>query len=59
MVYAIIEKVNFDSQTGERLSKPITYTTNPRQWSIFLDNYKQVGYTIQEVLHLPKGARKP
>lgn len=60
MVFAIIEKGPvFSAQTGERLSVPYRYTTSPRQWSIFLNNHKSLGLTIQEVLHLPEGARKP
>lgn len=60
MVFAIIEKGPvFSPQTGERLSTPYQYTTNPRQWSTFLDRHKALGFTIQEVLHLPEGARKP
>lgn len=60
MVFAIIEKGPvFSPQTGERLSAPYQYVTNPRQWSIFLNNHKSLGFTIQEVLHLPEGARKP
>lgn len=60
MVFAIIEKgPAFSAQTGERLSVPYQYATNPRQWSIFLNNHKALGFTIQEILHLPEGARKP
>ena len=47
----MIEKREFDSETGERLSKPQRYVTNVGQFMTFL-KYKG-GFSINEILHRP------
>jgi hypothetical protein len=56
-VAVIIEQVNFDGETGERLSQPNTYKTNPTQWLQFIKLHKTQGFTITKLLHIPESAK--
>jgi len=50
-VHVLIEKREFDSETGEKLSTPQRYITNVGAFRNFL-KYKN-GFSINEILHRP------
>ena len=56
-VHVVLEVVEFDAQTGKKLSRPFTQIYDPTSWAQFLDNRAVTGATIIHVNHLPKGAK--
>jgi|DEB0MinimDraft_12_1074336.scaffolds.fasta_scaffold00129_24 hypothetical protein len=56
-VVAIVERRERDPDTGEKISKPFTYKADSRMWSIFLKNRASQGLKVNQILHLPKGAK--
>lgn len=59
-VVAMVEGVEFDPYTGDKVSKPYEYTTNIRHWNtVFLKNQDMLGLSVIEIIRLPEGANKP
>ena len=54
-VCAMIERVHFDSGTGKRTSKARKQYFNEKAWKQFLATKEANGYTVTEIVSIPKG----
>lgn len=53
LIHAIMEKVDYDRSTGQKLSKPQLHKINLKQWDKSLSFFQRMGYTIT-ILHDPR-----
>lgn len=57
--YMMIESPNVDARTGKILSSPVPATFNEKDWIQFLQFRGSQNLEVREILHLPKGWKKP
>lgn len=54
MVYVKLSQGNrYDPKTGKEISKPVPQMFTYGEWQLFKKNYKQLGYSIVEVMNDP------
>lgn len=59
MVHLMLAQGNrFDPKTGKEINFPNRQSFTYGEWQLFKKNFKQLGYTITEVLHDPYGEAK-
>lgn len=59
-VQVMLEEIEFDQSTGEKISEPYLYTTNVKHWNLVqLPNLDLLGMTVIEVVNMPFGAKEP
>lgn len=57
--HMMLERIQFDTSTGQRLSEPFSNTFNRGEWTLFLKFQASQGLDVVEILHLPAGWRMP
>lgn len=58
VVHVEIEQRSFNPVTLKRESAPQIYKTDPRQWQQWLEVRETLGWSINQILHLPEGAKE-
>lgn len=54
----IVNGKKFDPNTGKALTKPYTQLFSYAEWLVFKQNFKAIGFSIEEVLHDPYNEAK-
>ena len=51
----ILKDGSFDADSGEQFRKSQLHTSEPQMFANWFDLHRQIGWTIQDVLHIPNG----